>query len=228
MSYCGQRTIVNDRGTVRQAATLRCKSWGCPDCAPNRQRRLMAECCGGNPTSFLTLTIRRGEAATPDEAARKLSHAWRDLRRLLCYWRGIKKIPFLAIFERHKSGWPHLHIFVRMPYVPQAELSCWMSWLVNSPIVDISQIKSKGQAASYAAKYVTKDNVKFKTAKRYWQSQDWDLREPFVFEKWSDVRWGTEIIRLGLEEWIAQHPVEVWMLERPRHGVAVLTQRGPP
>lgn len=92
------------------------------------------------------------------------------------YWRRLKKLPFLAVFERHLSGWPHLHIFLRTEYIPQKELSCWMSWLIDSPVVHIKAIANSAQAAGYAAKYTTKENVKFGNCKRYWQSADYDLR----------------------------------------------------
>lgn len=176
MTYCGERTAVKYGHEERLGVTLFCKSWACPDCAEKRKRRLIAEVCGGSPTAFLTLTIRREEGKTAALAASELSKAWQTLRKRLMYYRGWRKLPFFAVFEPTKLGYPHLHIFVRMAFVSQLELSCWMSHLIGSPIVHIRAIDNKGRAAGYASKYTTKHNTKFGTCKRYWQSADYDLR----------------------------------------------------
>lgn len=176
MTLCAERSAVKFGFQERLAVTLFCKSWGCEHCGEMRKRRLIAEVCGGSPSSFLTLTIRRSEATTPAEAATKLSGAWQKLRKRLKYHHGLRKLPFFAVFEAHRSGWPHLHIFLRSVWLDQRELSCWMSHLINSPIVHIRAIDNKGRAAGYAAKYVSTDNVRFGNCKRYWQSPDYDLR----------------------------------------------------
>lgn len=141
-----------------------------------RQKRLVAEVVAGAPTLFLTLTIRRSQAKSPNEAAAKLSDAFQTLRSRIMRWHRKKRLPFFAVFEAHVSGWPHLHIFLRSGWLSQVELSCWMSHLIDSPIVHIRKIDNKGRAAWYAAKYTSKENVRFGNAKRYWQSPDYDLR----------------------------------------------------
>lgn len=80
MSYCQQQTLVNTLNDVRSAIALRCRSWNCADCAQNRRNGLIAECIGGAPNKFLTLTFRSDDHSSPDNAARKLAHAWRLLR----------------------------------------------------------------------------------------------------------------------------------------------------
>ena len=63
MGYCGEHTAV--KGNV----DVRCKAWTCPECADGRKRQLIAQGIGGTPNKFLTLTTRRVEGMTPEEAA---------------------------------------------------------------------------------------------------------------------------------------------------------------
>jgi hypothetical protein len=85
-----------------------------------------------------------------------------------------KTLSFLAVFERHKSGWPHLHILLRCGYIAQQQLSLLSRAYIGSPVVDIRRIDSGRHAARYIAKYVSKDNIRFETCKRYWKSKDYD------------------------------------------------------
>lgn len=220
--YCGEAIAVKSSPDRKIAVSLRCRSWTCEQCADLRKDQLIAEIVGGAPSTFITLTIRRSEAETPEAAAKKLSWAWRALRARLIYYKHAHKFPFFAVFEKHLSGWPHLHIFARIPYIEQRCLSGWMSLLINSPYVDVRKVWGRAQAAGYAAKYVTKQNVRFGTAKRYWQSPDYDLRpkhqrhdffkipEPWTFE------------RLTLAEWTHQQLMHRWqVVEQVGHRVTM-------
>lgn len=226
MSLCGERTAVKFGFQERLAVTLFCRSWGCPACAEDRKRRLIAEIVGGSPSSFLTLTIRRSEASTPAEAARQLSAAWQTLRARLKYYHGWLKLPFFAVFERHVSGWPHLHIFLRCAWISQQELSCWMSHLINSPIVHIRKIDSHGRAAGYAAKYTSKDNVRFGTAKRYWQSPDYDLRPAHQEKIKLPPGFGWERDTRTVQQFAKDWRTLGWIVTQPRPHVA--HARAPP
>ena len=61
--------------------SLRCRSWLCPDCHPDRHRALLANAFAGRPDTFLTLTCRRIEGDDAEDRARALSNAWRILRK---------------------------------------------------------------------------------------------------------------------------------------------------
>lgn len=176
MSYCGERSLVKYQGESRIVASQLCRAWTCPDCAPNRQKRLIAEAHAGSPNTFLTLTSRRREGLTANQAALELTRAWRLIRLRLMRHRRLKKLPFLAVMEATQSGWPHLHILLRSIWIDQRQLSAWMDELAESPIVDIRRIDNKGKVAAYVAKYVSKCAHKFGTAKRYYKSRDFDLR----------------------------------------------------
>ncbi len=102
----------------------------------------------------------------------------------------IKPLPFITVIERTELGWPHLHILLRCRYIPWAWLSSQMEELLESPVVRVERIRNKSRIVGYVSKYIGKDPHKFKTCKRYWQSQDFDLRparekpdRPKVFDR---------------------------------------------
>lgn len=173
--YCGETSLVNYDHDGRTAVALRCRSWTCPDCAPDRRKKLIAEILGGAPTTFLTLTSRRVEGRTPAHAAAELAHAWRLIRLRCMRQRRLQRLPFFAVFEATQLGWPHLHICLRNVWIDQRWLSEQMRELTNSPIVDIRRIDNKGRAVAYVAKYSGKASHRFATAKRYWSSRDYQL-----------------------------------------------------
>ena len=82
-------------------------------------------------------------------------------------------LPFLAVFEAHKSGWPHLHLVLRSGFIAQRQLSALAMQFLGSPIVHIRIIDSLRHAARYIGKYISKQNVRFGTCKRYWKSKDY-------------------------------------------------------
>lgn len=176
MSYCASTSAVKHADHTTAAVSLRCRSWGCPECAPDRRKQLIAEVLGGSPTTLLTLTIRRTFAPTPAAAAAALARAWRLCRLRLIRKRGLSKLPFFAVFEKHQSGWPHLHILLRTVYIPRQQISAIMAELIDSPVIDIRLLHDRQRAAVYVAKYSVKQPHRFATAKRYWSSRDYDIR----------------------------------------------------
>lgn len=106
MPYCGENCIVKTQAHVRTARKLTCRAWTCPDCYPDRKRGLIKQAHSGNPNTFITLTLRRGVEATPEQAALTLSRAWRlvRLRALREAKRDIDKNPTPAGFPP-KDGW---------------------------------------------------------------------------------------------------------------------------
>lgn len=180
MSYCTDLSIVRDYGGFKKVATLRCKKWDCEHCGPKRARDLRWRCRNASPTKFLTLTVRKGQFPTPDEQARQMVEAWRMLRQYLCRLLGWKSIPFIAIFEKHKSGWPHLHILLRCKYIDHRLIREWWNNRLNSFKIDIREVKSEQHAAYYVSKYLTKSPHAFAQCKRYWASHDYDLAKPEV------------------------------------------------
>jgi len=111
----------------------------------------------------------------------------------------LKKLPFAAIMEAHRSGWPHLHILLRSIWIDQRWLSDQMQIIADSPVVWIERIDNKAKVSGYVAKYCSKAAHKFGTAKRYFFSRDYDLLpadEKAKFAK-SLYRWDRQDLSLA-------------------------------
>lgn len=202
--FCREWTLVKRNSGYVEGQPLKCRSWQCEHCNPERARQLIAQGLGGKPNKFLTLTVdpERGNSAA--ERARELVRAWRLLRLRAMRLNGWKKLPFLAVIEKTKRGEPHLHILLRCGYLSQRWLSEQMAELIGAPIVDIRTVRGRNKAAAYVAKYVGKDPHKFNGCKRYWCSQDWELK------RWvrDEERWGQvpvwDIVKTDIDDWIDQ------------------------
>lgn len=128
----------------------------------------------GNPDMFLTLTMKPGEGLTPEAAAQDFVDGWRALRQYLCRKLNRKALTFLAVFEAHESGLPHLHILLRSKYISRKLIQKWWEARTGSWNVDIRRVHNPRQRASYVSKYVASRPAQFGSLKRYWCSQDWD------------------------------------------------------
>lgn len=175
MPLCRSQTAVNREGDAYVAVSLPCNAWTCEECREQRKKRLIREACKGKPRIFLTLTSRIDPQKTPNQAAKELARAWRLVRLRYMRKHRLKALPFIAVFERTKNGWPHLHILLRSKAIRRSDISNWMDELTNSPVVDVRRIHSIKEVAGYVAKYIGKDPHKFGTAKRYWQSKDYKV-----------------------------------------------------
>lgn len=212
MTYCGERSLVKYESTRREVASLTCKSWGCPDCFDGRKRRLMAECHAGAPNTFLTLTTKPREDGDRNKAALDLTRAWRLIRLRLMRHLRLKKLPFMAVMEGTKKGWPHLHILLRSIWLDQRLISQWMDELHDSPIVDISRIDNRARVNSYVSKYCAKAAHKFGTAKRYFKSQDYDLRDENERDKYRKKKGGMEVVQCHVSRLARQYEEVDWRI----------------
>jgi len=172
---------------------------------------MLAQAAQGQPTRFITLTVDPKYYSSPQERLLKLSWAWRTVvKRLRREHRGVE-LEYFAVVEATLKGEPHLHILFRGPFIPQAQLSNYMSELIHSPIVDIRRVKNTDAAVRYVAKYITKKPEQFGTAKRYWQSAKYKLEsessewtKPADSVKWSIWRDSLLMLcRLWVEQGLA-------------------------
>lgn len=170
---CSQYSLVKYQSLITTITPLRCRCWTCDECRPARKARLVKEAKQGAPTIFITLTSRRTPGGSPDKAARVLVLAWRKVRAEYLKKNGKKSLPFLAVFEATKQGWPHIHIVARARWIDQAWLSKRMASLAGAPIVDVRKIKGLREVAGYIAKYIGKNPSRFLGTKRYWRSLDY-------------------------------------------------------
>jgi hypothetical protein len=139
-----------------------------------KRKDLWMKAFKGDPMRFLTLTVRQGHFATPQETAREMVKGWRMLRQYLERNPKIGKITFLAVFEAHESGWPHLHILLRGRFIHHRLIREWWNARFDSFQIDIRYVKNKRQRANYVSKYVSQAPETFEGCRRFWCSQDWD------------------------------------------------------
>jgi len=144
---------------------LCCKSWTCPACAQRLKRVWGKRVIAAQPERFLTWTVDPKLHPDPDEARVAIQKAW---TAFVVHWRkgraakGNKhKIPphdleYISVWERHKSGMPHLHALIRGPYIPQSYIRRWSIRAGCGEIIDIRQIYSTKAAAAELLKYVSK------------------------------------------------------------------------
>lgn len=171
--FCQENTITATSHFGQVAASVKCKRWGCPNCAEWKQRCLMARGIEGKPNRFITFTCRRGQYPTPEAAARAMVKAWRTI---VLRWRRLRKYhkcEYLAVFEPHESGWPHIHVLWRGHWIDQKWLSQQGLELLNSPIQHVFKIADAKSAVAYVTTYFSKEPTKFGTLKRYWTSRNW-------------------------------------------------------
>jgi len=136
---------------------LRCKRWTCVECARLNKRQLLARLKDTRPTAFLTLTCDPKRFESSAEAFALMSLRLNTLVKRIR--RRIDPAPFayFVVWERTRSGWPHAHLLIAGPYLPQRWLSRNWQELTGAPIIDIRQVRSPHDAVLYLAKYLTKD-----------------------------------------------------------------------
>jgi len=206
LTICREWSLVKRQPEERRIRMLRCRSWGCEECAPDRKKQLIGLALGGKPTRFMTLTSNPNEGGTPEERCGTLHRAanlvWKRIRRRY----PTAEFEFINVTEATKAGEPHLHFLIRGPHIDQRFISKSMKELINAPIVDIRRIKNAKQAAAYVAKYIGKAPHKFGSYKRYWTSRNYDLRENNEASDGDEPTYRWEIDRRSmyhiLEEWV--------------------------
>lgn len=215
MTVCGGWSAEKHCGTHTRIITLHCRSWSCVDCMPLRLSKLKKQAVGGDPSTFLTLTVNPNHGQSPAERARELVDAMRIMLKRARRKFTKRTIEYLAVFEETKRGEPHLHMLLRAPYIPQKWISEQMDELIKAPIVDIRQVKSARLVARYVAKYVAKGPKSFGTLKRYWMTRGYDMSALPKVKR--DEEWGSgwrvvqEPVFLLAEQYKSMYLNVVWV-----------------
>lgn len=234
--FCGQWSTCKYDGDALRASRLYCRSWNCDECLPRRLRDLRRLAAAGHPTTLITLTVSPKAYATPEQAACRLTEAWRLTRQRAKREGLADRIEYLAIFEETKRGWPHLHILARCPYLPQRWLSQCMHDYADSPIVDIRRVYNRRHASRYVAKYVSKGPGRFRGTKRYFRSKAYgdDGRTPQPVADASKPGWATETDLYILQHVAVQYGWRVvessdnWWRAEPLDSAIWIGPRDPP
>ena len=154
--YCGTGTILvaNKHWTHLTVVPVRCRNWRCPTCAPALAAMWADKIARSRPQRFLTLTCDPSRFADPDAAYKQMKWA---LPRLAIQLRKMNfKFEYVATWELHKSGWPHLHLLIKGTYIPMHLISRLWDGLDVGTIIDIRSVYSARGAGHYIAKYITK------------------------------------------------------------------------
>jgi len=221
---CGRiGTVVGQNGKDVKVSKLSCKSWSCPDCAPKRRGRLVAEAKEGKPNRFLTLTVNPNWFDSPDERAHRLVIAWRRFAQWFKRKHPTAEFQYLAVFEATKLGEPHLHICFRGAWIYQRTLSKKMNEYIGAPIVDVRRVKSKSAVAEYVTKYISKRNIKFGTLKRYWRSQKYLAESNTARKKRLNAGWRWFIIDCPLSRYVTWLEKNSYDLAVAESGAIVFT-----
>lgn len=186
--YCSEIALVKHNGHAGDVVALPCKRWSCPHCQPMLRKRVIKKASSGNPNLFMTLTCRHDRYESPAEAAQDMRRGLVLLRRRIERRWGIKNVPFFVVFERHKSGWPHMHILMRATFMHWKVLRAMWNSIVSAYQVDIRFIKRKSQVLFYVTKYIGKALEKFDGCKRYWSSQNYSEASDDPFQAKTDQR----------------------------------------
>lgn len=209
---CSPLTRIASTGQTHEIGPVRCKRWDCPVCHQINRQRVIAIARRGKPNALLTLTVNSNHYATPDEAAAALKRGLRLLRLRLQRHPRMRRFDFLAVFEKHKTGYPHLHLVIQSDFLPWKLLRSMWEGITGSYQVDIRKISSVGSAAFYVAKYIGKDLSAFEGCKRWWRSHGFEDRSDEVYtpdylpgqcERW-DVSVHALRMLMSMEGWTVE------------------------
>jgi hypothetical protein len=156
IDYCGKGSIVIAVTSSQRIVVvpIKCKCWRCPTCGPILARYWAHRIEGAKPKRFLTLTVDPKLYTSPQAAYLAMKDALPKLIRILRS-KGIA-IEYVAVWEVHKSGYPHLHLLLKGSYIPWRWLkSIWMNLGIGAHI-DIRPVTDAKGAAFYIAKYMSK------------------------------------------------------------------------
>lgn len=222
--FCGSASIVNQRGGVRTAEPLKCRRWSCPECYALRKAEVIQDAIDGSPERFITLTCKPSLHASPEAAARAMLEAHAELVRLARKRWGRWAYEYFGVWEKHKSGWPHIHVLQRGRFIPFEWLQTTWKRLTGAHRVEIQACKTSRDTARYVAKYLGKDPETFGTQHRYIRSQKWcapraerrEERGIGVGTWWVDFRERPEIAASwAMEGWFTVWRGEVVHAMRP-------------
>ena len=172
--HCKSLSVVGeDSAGPKLALPLYCRKWQCPDCSKHLKKRLKRRLISGRPNAFMTLTTNPAAHETPREAFLNATYAVNKLMKILRRRYPRRRIEYALVWEQTKRGFPHAHILLRSPYIPQTFLSREWKRLSGAQIVDIRMVRTEGEAAAYVSKYLAKDPAVPDGYKRYRTSRQY-------------------------------------------------------
>lgn len=207
-SRCGRWSLVSSAEQERVAIPLRCRRWDCPLCKAGQQRKLIRRSLAGHPNRLATLTCSVSHFPDATAAYTHLAAALTLLVKRIRRLQPAKPFEYLAIFESTQQGWPHLHLLIRGPRIPQRWLSDQWRELAYSPVVDIRLVRGEQHAARYVAKYTSKDPDAPKGIRRFRVSNHFCVAEVQKTSYLQPAAHAWQLARCCLEELKSQWEAE--------------------
>lgn len=153
---------LNGRVAVIPAA---CHRWSCPACAQRKAALIYERLSRAKPERHITLTCDPALHDGPLDALDQMKDALRKLAHLLRnppagpngkpQW-PVHDFEYCAIWERHLSGYPHVHLAQHGSYVRQALLSKLWRKLTGAYIVHIKAYQLEYHHGHHWTKYFLK------------------------------------------------------------------------
>jgi hypothetical protein len=219
---CGKGVIQGYSSSLNRVyiIPLTCKKWSCPRCRPYKQKVWQTIIKEGHPERWFRLGANPKVHTTPEAAAKAFTAAWPHLVRLIRQRYG--PFEYVKVIELHKSGFPHLHVAYRGPYVHHHWLSLVWKHLVSAPVVWIEKLDNPARAARYISKYMTKatqetpnllPRQRFITKSRGWLKEN-PLKQNSAIP--NDVFWvhSPRDVSQVIEDWYLYDPTVVYYSER--------------
>ena len=137
---------------------MSCKSWQCEACRPAKVRRWEEIIKLGRPNRMLTLTVDPSNFSGPVAAREALNQAWTHLVANIRKMYTSRPTEYVRIHENHASGWPHMHILLRSPWINARWIKKRWSEAGIGKIVDIRAIDPEDitKQAKHLVKYLGK------------------------------------------------------------------------
>jgi hypothetical protein len=156
---------------------LPCNQWTCRWCGQRKAFQLAIRTEQAAPTRFLTLTTWSKLYASPADAygltRRKIADFGKVMRQ------HVGEFEYLRVLEATARGWPHYHLAVRSPYIPQSLVSETWSKLTGNKIVDIRKINQSMNVFKYMLKYLCKQtHVPWTNRRIGWSKKFFPPKEP--------------------------------------------------
>ena len=152
----GRGYLIGEAEGRKRIIPAPCNKWGCAWCGPRRVKKLKAILGKARCDRFMTLTCSPKCWADPQSAFTAMSRAFSLLMKSIRRRTPGAQTHYILVWEETKAGWPHLHVIIEGPYIPQAWLSSEWFRLTGARVVDIRKVKNSVGIGSYLAKYLTK------------------------------------------------------------------------
>lgn len=187
---CTSEVTVKAESAAYEAHPVRCKRWSCEVCHQLNRAKVIRIAIDAKPNAMLTLTVNSKTEPDPAAAALRLKEGLRLLRLRLKRHPKMQNFEFLAVFEKHKSGHPHLHLLIKSQYIPWRWLRKVWEEITGSFMVDIRKVDQSQRRLRYVAKYLGKDLSPFPGCKRWWRSHGFSEKDdPTDEEALAPVPW---------------------------------------